>query len=81
MWRSQCCDRTPKGNQMLFGLALWRAGIYINLRRKKKKMKRKLGEDGCGATGGATSAPAYCKVPCIKAKAEEGVSPGERPET
>lgn len=60
---------------MLFGLALWRTGIYINLRRKKK-MKRKLGEDGCGATGGATSAPVYCKVSCIKAKAEEGVSPG-----
>lgn len=21
MWQSQCCDRTPKRNQMLFGLA------------------------------------------------------------
>lgn len=30
MWHSQCCDRTPKRNQMLFGLACGsEAYIYI----------------------------------------------------
>lgn len=75
MWHAQCCDHTPKRNQMLFGLACGAEAYSMYIYTKKEERKDCRGapvEGGWGGGGGVCfqASWVYCKVSCIKR--EEG---------